>query len=71
MKDERIRYRPAEREAVLNADVQAFCLVNGNLLASALAELFIEKIDEIAAACKTSGPFLYSVSRAGLRRVDL
>jgi hypothetical protein len=28
MKDERIRYRPAERETVLRADVQAFCLVN-------------------------------------------
>jgi hypothetical protein len=71
MKDERIRYRPAERDAVLAAGVQAFCLVKGNLRASAMADLFIAGIDEIADACRTPGPFLYSVSSAGLRRVDL
>ena len=71
MKDERIRYRPAERDAVLAAGVQAFCLVKGNLRAAAMAELFIDAIAEIADACLTPGPFLYSVSRVGLRRVDL
>jgi hypothetical protein len=71
MKDERIRYRPAERAAVLAAQVQAFCLVKGNLRAAAMAEIFIAAIDEIAAACQSPGPFLYAVSSKGLRRVDL
>jgi hypothetical protein len=71
MKDERIRYRPAERAAVLAARVQAFCLVNGNLRAAAMAEIFLAAIDEIAAECRSPGPFLYAVSSKGLRRVDL
>jgi hypothetical protein len=71
MKDERIRYRPGERDAVLASGVQAFCLVNGNLRAAAMAELFIGSVDDIAAACQTPGPFLYSVSRVGLRRIEL
>lgn len=37
MKDERIRYRPAERDAVINHGVQAFCLTSGNLRATAMA----------------------------------
>jgi hypothetical protein len=71
MKDERIRYRPAERDAELRSGVQAFCLVKGNLRAAAMADLFIGAIDEIAAACQSPGPFLYSVSGVGLRRIDL
>jgi hypothetical protein len=71
MKDERIRYRPAERNAVLASGVQAFCLVKGNLRAAAMAELFISATEEIATACQARGPFLYSVSTAGLRRIDL
>jgi hypothetical protein len=31
MKDERIRYRPSERAAVVAHRVQAFCLTGGNL----------------------------------------
>src|SRR5881275_3087425 len=31
MKDERIRYRPAEREALIAPGVRAFCLTSGNL----------------------------------------
>jgi hypothetical protein len=71
MKDERIRYRPAERAAVLVARVQAFCLVRGNLRAAAMAEILISAIDEVAAACQSPGPFLYAVSSTGLRRIDL
>ena len=31
MKDEQIRYRPAERAALLKHGVRAFCLTSGNL----------------------------------------
>jgi len=38
LKDERIRYRPSERAAVVAHRVQAFCLTGGNLRAAAMAE---------------------------------
>jgi hypothetical protein len=71
MKDERIRYRPAERGALVSHRVRAFCLTGGNLRAHQMAELFLVSIVEIAAACRDPGPFLYAVSSRGLRRLDL
>lgn len=40
MKDERIRYRPAERAALVAHRVQAFCLTGGNLRAAVMADLY-------------------------------
>ena len=37
MKDERIRYRPAEHTAVVAHGVKAFCLTGGNLRAAVMA----------------------------------
>jgi hypothetical protein len=71
MKDERIRYRPAERAAVILYNVRAFCLTSGNLRAADMAELYRTVLDHLAAACTEPGPFLYVVSRSGLRRIDL
>jgi len=71
MKDERIRYRPAERTALVNHRVRAFCLTSGNLRAAEMAQLYIAVLDKLTAACVAPGPFLYVVSRSGLRRVDL
>lgn len=41
MKDERIRYRPAEREALITHGVRAFCLTSGNLRAVDMASQFL------------------------------
>jgi PIN like domain len=41
MKDERIKYRPAERQALIDHGVRAFCLTSGNLTAQAMANCFI------------------------------
>jgi len=71
MKDERIRYRPAERAALVDHRVRAFCLTSGNLRAAEMAELYIAVLDKLTAACFAPGPFLYVVSRGGFRRVDL
>ena len=70
MKDERIRYRPAERAAVIAFSVQTFCLTNGNLRASAMAEQFLAVIGRIEARCREPGPFLYAVSGIGMRRIE-
>jgi hypothetical protein len=71
MKDERIRYRPAERAALVAYRVQAFCLTGGNLRAAMMAEQYLAVIDDLARACETPGPFLYAVSARGLRGLDL
>ncbi len=71
MKDERIRYRPSERAAVVSHRVQAFCLTGGNLRAAAMADQFLTVIADLAQACLSPGPFLYAVSARGLRRLDL
>jgi hypothetical protein len=71
MKDDRIRYRPAEREALLAHAVQAFCLSNGNLPSAAMAEQYLAVLPAITRACHTPGPFLHVVSRTGLRAVRL
>lgn len=70
MKDERIRYRPAERAAVVAHRVQAFCLTGGNLRAAAMAEQYLAVIADLAQACQSPGPFLYAVSARGLRRLN-
>ncbi len=71
MKDGHIRYRPAERAAVVAHRVQAFCLTGGNLRAAAMAEQYLTVIADLAQACLNPGPFLYAVSARGLRRLDL
>ena len=71
MKDDRIRYRPAERAAVVSHSVQAFCLTSGNLRAAVMAERFIAVAAGIAHACDEPGPYVYTVSAAGLRHVEL
>lgn len=71
MKDQRIRYRPAERAAVIADGVQAFCLSGGNLKAAVMAEQFLRVLDEIAVACGKPGPALDVVSAAGMRAVAL
>ena len=71
MKDDRIRYRPVERAAVLDHRVRAFCLSSGNLRTAEMAQRFIDMPDQITEACRQPGPFLYTVSSVGLRRVRL
>jgi hypothetical protein len=71
MKDDRIRYRPVERAAVLDHRVRAFCLSSGNMLAAEMAQRFIDVLNQITEACSQPGPFLYTVSSVGLRRVRL
>ncbi len=72
MKDERIRYRPAERAALVDHRVRAFCLTSGNLRAGEMAQLYLAVLDKLTATCAaTPGPFLYVVSRSGLRRIDI
>ncbi len=71
MKDQRIRYRPVERAAVVANEVQAFCLTGGNLKAAVMADLFLGALDRIVEVCERSGPALYVISPSGMRLVTL
>lgn len=71
MKDGRIRRNPAERAALVQHGVQAFCLTNGNILAAAMADEFLAAMDRIVEACRAESPCLYAVSRGRLRKLDL
>lgn len=71
MKDQRIRYREVERAAVLDSRIRAFCLSSGNLKSPEMAGHFLARLPEITAACSEMGPFLYTVGRSEIRRVEL
>jgi hypothetical protein len=51
--------------------VQAFCLTSGKLRAATMAAHFLSAMDEMADACATPGPFLYSISQHGARTLRL
>lgn len=71
MKDERIRYRTAERQALIAHGVRAFCLTSGSLTSQAMADCFIRHQDRIWSASGGDGPALFAVSRAAVREVEL
>lgn len=70
MKDERIRYRAAEKDAITRWNVRAFCLARGNLAAPAMAELFLSNLSHMSAICFEHQSGVFVVTR-GLIRIAL
>jgi hypothetical protein len=72
-RDKRIRTRPGEREALVSAGVRTFCLTGaGNYSKWKVLQLLAtrwERIEEVAST--VSGPYVYSVTQAGVRRLPL
>jgi hypothetical protein len=69
MKDTRIRYNTAEREAVERHRVRCFCLSNQNLNGTAMAGRFLDNLDTITGACADPGPFIYAVHQTRIERL--
>lgn len=68
MKDDRIRYRPAELEALTTAGVRAFCLTNANLGGAEMARRFVHQLPKITRiATEQPGPYIYGVYADGVR----
>lgn len=67
MKDAKIRYRPAERDALITHNVRAFCLANANLRAIEQAERLVANIARILVLAEQPGPFIYGVYADGVR----
>lgn len=66
-RDERIRYRVAEKQAMRRAKVRAFVLAaQGDLRAEILAEIFLKALPKIRRTVKQrKPPFIAKISRGG------
>lgn len=67
MKDDAIRRRPAERDALIEGGVRAFCLTNAQLRGDQQASRFVENRHRILPQSQQPGPYIYGVYE---RRVD-
>ena len=69
-KDDRIRYREHEREALLNSGVRAFVLTNRNLSGDEMAKLFVQSLPKMRrVAGRQRGAFIAAVTWTGVRVV--
>jgi PIN like domain len=72
MKDDRIRYVPAERAALIDNGVRAFVITNRNLPADLMVQRIVSAIPTIAEICRVrSGPFLYAIQATRVDEIDL
>lgn len=71
MKDTRIRYNPAEREAVKSHQVRCFCLSSQSLTGDDMAARFLVNLNRITAACDEPGPFIYAVHKNRVEKLTL
>ena len=69
MKDDAIRRRPAERDALSEAKVRAFCLTNAQLRASEQSARFVGNIKRILRQAEKPGPYIYGVYDGYIKRL--
>lgn len=72
-RDKRIRRRPGEMRALVDAGVQAFCLTGaGQFTRWDTARLVMRRWDDMNERCADEpGPFLYAVTAGPLREINL
>ena len=68
-KDDRIRWRKAEIEALAAARARVFCLTNANLRAEQQVAFFVTNKFRILQRARKPGPYIYGVYENTLRRV--
>lgn len=69
MKDDAIRRRPAERDALAEAKLRAFCLTNAQLRAEEQSARFVDNLGRILRQAKKPGPYIYGVYPGKIRRL--
>ena len=70
-KDSRIRYRPAERRAVIKAKLRMLCLTSGNLTVAEQVDCFRLNLKEIEKWWGKPGPWILAVRKGGIGGMDL
>jgi PIN like domain len=68
-KDDAIRRRPAERDALTDAAARVFCLTNRNLRGAEQSQRFVLNRHRILRRARKSGPYIYGVYEKGLKRL--
>jgi hypothetical protein len=71
MRDKRIRSRPGESKALQRHNVRAFCLTgSGDQTSWDMLQLLVKQWPNIEAKLRDhDGPFIYSVTTQGLKRL--
>jgi hypothetical protein len=68
-KDDAIRRRPAERDALIEAGVRVFCLTAAQLRGSEQIERFLVNRERIVRQARADGPYIYGVYAKEIRRL--
>jgi hypothetical protein len=68
-KDDAIRRRPAERDAMIDAAVRVFCLTTAQLRGAEQAERFVQNRHRIIRQARKPGPYIFGVYQKGLKRL--
>lgn len=68
-KDERIRRRPMEIEALRRAGARVFCIVNANLRAEEQVARFLANLNRITQASMHPGPYVCAVHKTSVKRI--
>lgn len=68
-KDDAIRRRPAERDALTEAAVRVFCLTNSNMRGAEQTKRFVSNRHRILRQARKPGPYIYGVYEKGLKRL--
>jgi hypothetical protein len=63
MRDKRIRRRPGEKIALIDAGVRAFCMTWGNATRWETLGLLVRHWERIEDAATEPGPYIYAVTR--------
>ncbi len=71
MKDERIRRRPAEQQAVRDHRARCFYLTRQDLPGAVMAGWLLANLPAITVACARPGPFPYAVHVHQIKKMDL
>ncbi len=71
MKDNRVRYNPAEKSSIVRYQVPCFCLTRQDLVAAAMADRFLHNLQRITEVCADAGPFVYAVHERRIERLAL
>jgi hypothetical protein len=72
LRDKRLRSRPHQRQALIDYSIRTFCLTGaGNLSKWGVLVLLVRNWDRIAEVSDRPGPFVCSITTAGIRDLSL
>ena len=71
LKDARVRYNPAEKDAIRRQAVRCFCLSRQDLTGVEMADRFLTNLDSIVTACQLPGPFVFAVQERRIQSLEI